>query len=147
MENNSGKIQTSRKFNSTFTLVNLQANILFHVCFQCTYHLDPFVGHFDPHKHNGYYMRWFDIWIELFSAYSMSRRTALLKGPKRAKYLRVHAEFNSQTPQVFFKLFPKGYYFLSICERNLTLRNILPLRQTRRKKDQRDWQQYNKSSW
>ena len=109
MENNSGKIQTSRKFNSTFTLINLQANILFHVCFQCTYHLDPFDGHFDPHKHNGYYVRWLDIWIELFSAYSLSRRTALLKGPKRTKYLRVHAEFNSQTPQVFFKLFPKSF--------------------------------------
>ena len=77
--------------------------------FQCTYHLDPFDGHFDPHKHNGYYMRWLDIWIELFSAYLMSRRTALLKGPKRAKYLRVHAEFNSQTPQVIFKLFPKAF--------------------------------------
>jgi len=50
---------------------------------KCTYHLDPFDVHFDPHKHNGYYMR----------------RTALLKGPKRTKYLRVHAEFNSQTPQ------------------------------------------------
>ena len=54
-------------------------------------------------------MRWLDIWIELFSAYSMSRRTALLKGPKRTKYLRVHTEFNSQTPQVFFKLFPKSF--------------------------------------
>ena len=54
-------------------------------------------------------MRWFDIQIELFSGYSLSRRTALLKGPKRAKYLRVHAEFNSQTPQVFFKLFPKSF--------------------------------------
>ena len=105
--------------------------------FQCTYHLDPFDGHFDPHKHNGYYMRWFDIWIELFSAHSLSRRTALLKGPKRTKYLRVHAEFNSQTPQVFLKLFPKGFpskplklkVYMSGIKHYIY---ILPLRQTRR---------------